>query len=223
MLWSKLYLKIKNNNEIIMLIKFNDLYDKYNLKISGLLHVGAHLCEEITEYEKYLPRHKILWIEGNSEKVKISKSKYVGLLIEEAVVSDKIEEVTFNISNNEESSSILELELHKIYYPNIYYTDSIKTTTNLLRNILSDYEDIQFNFINLDIQGAELKALKGLDKYLNNIDYIYTEVNKDYLYKDCALINEIDEYLEKYNFVRVELKMLEDVKWGDAFYIKNKK
>jgi len=191
-----------------MLIKFSDLYDKYNLKISGLLHVGAHLCEEIIEYEKYLPRHKILWIEGNSEKVKISKSKYAGLLIEEAVVSDKIEEVTFNISNNGESSSILELH---------------KTTTNLLRNILSDYEDIQFNFINLDIQGAELKALKGLDKYLNNIDYIYTEVNKDYLYKDCALINEIDEYLEQYNFIRVELKMLEDVKWGDAFYIKNKK
>ena len=63
-----------------MFIKFSDLYDKYNLKITGLLHVGGHLCEEIIEYEKYLPRHKILWIEGNSEKVKISKSKYYGLL-----------------------------------------------------------------------------------------------------------------------------------------------
>ena len=98
-------------------------------------------------------------------------------VIEEAVISDKIEEVTFNI----------------------------KTTTNLLRNILSDYEDIKFNFINLDIQGTELKALKGLDKYLNNIDYIYIGINKD-----CNLI---DEYLEKYNFIKMEY----------AFYIKNKK
>ena len=42
------------------------------------------------------------------------------------------------------------------------------------------------NFLNLDIQGAELKALKSLQDYLHKVDYIYTEVNVDYLYVDCC-------------------------------------
>ncbi len=52
--------------------------------------------------------------------------------------------------------------------------------TQLLKDILPKYEDIHFNFLNLDIQGAELKALKSMGDYLNNVDYIYTEVNSDY-------------------------------------------
>lgn len=62
------------------------------------------------------------------------------------------------------------------------------------------------NFINLDIQGAE-KVLKGMEEYCGDkIDYIYT--------KDT--INEIDDYLMNFGFVRKELKK------SDAFYVKEK-
>ena len=70
--------------------------------------------------------------------------------------------------------------------------------TQLLKDILPKYEDIHFNFLNLDIQGAELKALKSMGDYLNNVDYIYTEVNSDYVYEDCALITELDDYLSQF-------------------------
>ena len=86
-----------------MLIDFNYLYDKYKLDIKGILHIGAHECEEIINYEKYITRDKILWIEAIPFKVAYCKDKYDGLLIEEAVVSDKIEKVKFNISNNYQS------------------------------------------------------------------------------------------------------------------------
>ena len=74
--------------------------------------------------------------------------------------------------------------------------------------------------MNLDIQGAELKALKGMEEYLNSVDYIYSEVNSDYVYKNCALVKEIDEYLLKFGLHRVETKWYGDCKWGDAFYIR---
>lgn len=203
-----------------MLISLDELFKKYNIKFSGILHVGAHECEEIIYYEKYLPRNKILWIDALPEKVKLSKEKYENILIENEVVSDKIEIVKFNISNNGQSSSIFEFGLHSNYYPSIKYIESYNVKTNLLKNVISKYSHINFNFINLDIQGAELKALKGMEDYLHNIDYIYTEVNKDYVYKDCALINEIDKYLEKFNFYRVETVWVGEQNWGDAFYIK---
>ena len=76
-----------------------------------------------------------------------------------------------------------------------------------------------YDFLNIDIQGAELLALKGFGDLLNNIKYIYTEINTNTLYKDCALVSEIDEYLFKYGFKRVETLMTE-FEWGDALYIK---
>ncbi len=54
---------------------------------------------------------------------------------------------------------------------------------------------------------------------LSKIDYIYTEVNTDYLYKNIALLPELDDYLDKQGFKRVELSMT-TFKWGDAFYIR---
>jgi FkbM family methyltransferase len=203
-----------------MLIPLDYLVNKYNLKFEGILHIGAHECEEITCYEKYIERNKILWIEAIADKVNLNKKKYDNLLIENAVVSDKEEQLKFNISNNGQSSSLLELGLHKQFHPNVRYINSFVTNTKLLKNILPNY-DINFNFLNLDIQGAELKALKGMsDEYLSKVDYIYTEVNSDYVYKDCALITELDEYLSNFNFKRVETKWYGDYRWGDAFYIK---
>ena len=205
-----------------MIILLDDLIKKYNIKINGIIHVGAHECEEIIYYDKYIERNKVLWIEAQEEKVAFSKKKYENILIERAIVSDKIEMVTFNVANNGQSSSILELDLHKIHYPYIEYTQSYNVQTNTLKNIISKYDNIPFNFMNLDIQGVELNALKGMEEQLENIDYIYTEVNRKCLYKDCALIDEIDEYVKQFNFIRVETRWT-DSDWGDAFYIKENK
>ena len=109
--------------------------------------------------------------------------------------------------------------LHKIFHPDIHYVTSEQREAIPLSNFIGNY-DISYNFINLDIQGAELKALKGMESYLNDVDYIYTEVNCDYVYEGCALINEIDEYLLQFNLHRVETTWFGECKWGDAFYIR---
>jgi FkbM family methyltransferase len=145
--------------------------------------------------------------------------RFPNIFIENAVVSDKIETVTFNRSNNGQSSSFLDLGLHKDLHPHVWYIESFQTETKLLKDIICNY-NIDFNFLNLDIQGTELKALKGMEDYLKIVDYIYTEVNSDYVYKDCSLIDEIDNYLDNFGFKRVEVVWYEKCQWGDAFYIK---
>ena len=74
------------------------------------------------------------------------------------------------------------------------------------------------NFLSIDIQGAELLALKGMGDLLKYFDYLY-KINKDYVYKNCCLVNEIDDYLKNFNFERVETKWTNQ-NWGDGFYIK---
>jgi FkbM family methyltransferase len=74
-------------------------------------------------------------------------------------------------------------------------------------------------FVNIDIQGAELLALKGMKKILRFAKYLYLEVNIRHLYKNCALITELDSFLNEYGFERKETKMTK-WGWGDAIYIK---
>jgi FkbM family methyltransferase len=202
-----------------MLISLHELVQKYNINFKGILHVGAYECEELQDYERYIGRDKILWIEALLGKVDFCKSHFQNLNIENAVVSDKVEKILFKVANNGQSSSILDFGLHSHYHPHVHYVTSFECETKMLKDILPNY-NIEYNFLNFDIQGAELKALKGMEEYLSNVDYLYTEVNSDQVYKDCAIVTELDDYLKHFGLVRVETKWT-DCKWGDAFYIKS--
>jgi FkbM family methyltransferase len=203
-----------------MLIDLLYLKDKYKLNIYGILHIGAHQCEELIVYHKCgICPNDIIWIEGNPEISKYMKERGVPNMYN-ALVSDKEELVDFIVTNNGQSSSILELKEHKTEHPHVYEVARLKLKTTRIDDFLKNNNiDTKFNFINLDIQGAELKALRSMETYLNKIDYIYTEINEKYLYEDCALVNEIDNYLSLFNFKRVETSMTSHG-WGDAFYIK---
>lgn len=203
-----------------MLISLHELVKKYNINFKGVLHVGAHECEELNDYLKYLSMDKILWVEAIPSKVNLCKERYPNILIENAIVSDKVENVRFNISNNGQSSSMLEFGLHSTFHPYVHYVDYFEGETKLLKDIICNY-NIEYNFLNFDIQGVELKALKGMEEYLPKVDYIYVEVNSDYVYKDCALVEEIDSYLLQFGLKRVETQWCQDYRWGDAFYIRN--
>jgi len=204
------------------MLSLDQLVEKYNIEFKGILHVGAHECEELNSYEKYISKENILWVEAMKDKVELCKTKFPGINIEQAVISDKIERVTFNISsNNGASSSILDFGLHSYFHPDVAFVNSVEMETKLLKDIICNY-NIDYNFVNLDIQGVELRALKSMEEYLHKIDYIYTEVNADYVYKGCDLISEIDDYLKSFGFTRVETVWAINFGWGDAFYIKNK-
>lgn len=206
-----------------MLIKFKDICEKYKFIPSGIIHVGAHELEEISDYMG-MGVNNIIWIEGNPslieegcKKIKDSNQKLFNALIYD---EDGIE-LDFNITNNLQSSSILEFGKHLEYHPHVEFTHKIKMKTSTIRSLM-DRENIspeEFNFINLDIQGVELKALKGLGDYIKNIKYIYTEINTGEVYKENNTLKEMDDFLNSHGFERVETEIT-PFEWGDAFYIR---
>lgn len=207
-----------------MLIKLKDLCAKYKFVPKGIIHVGAHKAEENSAYED-LGVENVIWIEGNPElyeNLKTSFSKKGNQIFNYLVSDVDDKEYDFKITNNGESSSIFELGTHKEKHPHIFVTEIKKLKSKTLNTIIEDNSiDIcNFDFLNLDIQGAELLALKGLKEKISSIRYIYTEVNINHLYQDCALINEIDEFLGELGFYRAETVILDQYGWGDAFYIK---
>ena len=206
-----------------MLIKLQDLVKKHNLKIKGILHIGAHMCEEYLAYKKEgMTDDTIIWVEGNPDIVKRIKQLYPKRKIYHAVISDKDNDmVEFNIASNGESSSILKFGSHRKHHPHIRFTNMIKQKTKTIQTLYKEQKISNnfANFLNIDIQGAELLALKGMGDLLNNFDYLYLEVNQEELYQGCGLIGDLDDYLQKYGFKRIETKMTQ-FKWGDALWIR---
>ena len=80
--------------------------------------------------------------------------------------------VTLNVTNNLQSSSILELKKHKEYYPNITVDKRVNVFTLTLDDLFDecDLKIEKYNFLNIDIQGAELLALKGAGNILKKLN-----------------------------------------------------
>jgi len=206
-----------------MLISLDNIIQKYNLKIKSVLHVGAHECEEMEAYLKAgLSYNNVIWIEAQPNLVSKMKVRNPNYKIYHKVVSDEDnKEVEFIVTNNVQSSSILELGEHKKYHPSVIESYRFKTKTTTLDTFVKD-ENLNMeniNFLNMDIQGAEFLALKGMKNNLKYLDYIYLEVNDTHVYENCGLISDIDDFLREYGFIRVETCMT-DFHWGDALYIR---
>ena len=200
-----------------MLIDLHDIVRRYNLQISGVLHVGAHEGEENSAYlSNGVNQQSIYWVEANPSLCERLSTRLPNVI--QAAVSDKIEKVTFHVTNNYQSSAILELEEHRNEHPHIHVMQTLELETKTIDSVVEAHS-ISANFLNMDIQGAELKCLQGFEKHIGMIDYIYTEVNTKHLYKGCALLDELDEWLSARGFERRELRMTEHG-WGDALYIR---
>ena len=212
-----------------MYLNLEKIIKDFNLNIRGSIHIGAHKGEEIFSYYRNNIKNIIL-IEANQNLIKylkIKKTFYNFLfkmkidVLNFAAFSSENKELTFNVTNNSQSSSILDLKLHKSLYPSIYVKKKITVKTQTLNKLFENNFDIKnFNFINMDIQGSELEALKGADKILKKIDAIYTEINFDELYEGCVQAKELDIFLDAHNFKRVITVTPEHDTWGDALYIK---
>lgn len=202
-----------------MLLNLDNLKEKYNLNIKGVLHIGAHVGQEYNTYER-LGIENVIFFEplyDTFQKLKVNVGNKA-ILVNSALgnVEGEIEMFTETV-NQGQSSSVLQPEYHLVQHPDIQFTGKEKVKITKLDNFINDSD--KFNFINIDVQGYELEVFKGGSEYLKSIDYVMTEVNREELYKGCAKIEELDTFLGEYGFVRVETFWAGGT-WGDAFYIK---
>lgn len=196
--------------------------DRYGLKTKGALHIGAHECEEQSFYSLLgVTPEKTLWVEALQRKVDEMKAKGVPHIVQ-AVMTDKDNQsVTFHVTNNVQSSSILPFGSHEIHHSWVKNVEELTLTTTTIDTLFErvDKNPANYTFWNLDIQGAELMALKGGQQSIPYANAIYCEINTEEVYKGCALLPALDAFLESKGFRRVETKLTE-FGWGDALYLR---
>ena len=206
-----------------VLISVSELSRNWGVTPNGVLHIGAHLGEEAQEYEKFnwIP---IIWVEAQPLLVKQLESKFQHpnhRVINAAIWHEDNVSLKLHVASNSMSSSLLEFGSHAISYPEIQYVNEIEVLTKRIDTLIDATE--MPNFLNIDIQGAELAAIQSLGDLITKVDYIFVEVNKREVYKECTKVGDLDSFLEDKGFNRVTTRWYVKQGWGDALYIRKSK
>ncbi len=209
-----------------MLIDFRQLFPKYDIKPKGVLHCGANVGEEAPVYLELGIKRQV-WIEPNPDMIPklsatLARNPEANFMCIAAGEENK--PIVLHLSSNAgQSSSILELGTHQVVHPDVTFVRDV--TVPMFR--LDSFEPQTFeglDLLNLDVQGYELHVLRGMGDLLKQFKWIYTEVNKNEVYKGCATLDSMDLFMTANGFRRVELfnngGFFDRLNWSDALYIR---
>jgi FkbM family methyltransferase len=205
-----------------MIIGFDQYQHRYNFKVSGIIHVGAHYGQEWQEYQDYFGEVATHWFEPLPDVYKILKenlnNKPKTYFYNMALGSQTGQTQMYVSSNEGQSSSILKPKTHQVNFPDINFDiqNPVRVSIQTLDNL--DIRDA--NMLVLDTQGYELEVLRGAIDTLHRIEHFFTEFQTSELYEGSeSYLEKIDEFLEPYNLKR-EQTWYAGGDWGDAYYRK---
>ncbi|HNR78480.1 MAG TPA: FkbM family methyltransferase [Parvularculaceae bacterium] len=180
----------------------------------GVLHLGAHLGQEAPFYAaRNLP---VVWVEALPEiyaRLAERIKRFPGQRAICALLGDRDgTEVEFNISNNWEgvSSSLFEFGPYasgeKSLWPelNLRMVDRVRLEMTTLDCLLrrEAIDAANFDHWTVDLQGAELLALKGAANAVAACRTMLVEVSSERVYNEGVLYDEIESYLSDLGFQR---------------------
>lgn len=201
-------------------------------KIKNILHIGAHLGNEIDFYTKLNPE-LIYWFEANPELIddlnkNINRYSNINQKIFNVGISSENIKKKFNLfysddMSNTGCSSFLELKHHKIQYPHIkkikeITIDCVKIDDFLTSNNLV----VDFDLINMDIQGLEYDVLSTSNILFSEKlkeQFFILETSTDELYDGQK--NEIDiiELMNGKGYKKIFYHTMAH-NWGDTIFCK---
>lgn len=200
-----------------------NLVNEYIKKANGVLHLGAHAGQEAANYHSL--NKPVVWVEAMPhvfDRLVKNVSQYHNQKAICALITDfDNEKYTFNISNNVDgvSSSIFEFGDYSSgknsLWPelNLNMINKIELTSTKLDSLFekNNIESKNYDFWVIDLQGAELLAMKGADVSINNCKTIYVEISQEEVYKNGVLYPELKRFLNSKGFVALyEPKKIHD-------------
>jgi len=149
-----------------MPIPVSELHRIYGVQAHGVLHVGAHEAEESAAY-KSRSWGPVIWVEMLPDKFEYLKNRFMSdpdnVVLHAACWNTDRAELPIYRANNGRSSSLLPPDRHLTTHPNVTFFIDASIFTSRLETLLP--KTAKFDFINFDIQGAELRALRGLGAF----------------------------------------------------------
>lgn len=178
-------------------------------RISTIVECGSRDCVDAIALNDYYHPSIIYSFECNPESIAVCKKNIEGIsnikLIDKAVYNDNrvidfyATDMEKSIDKNIGASSILyHRDNDKEFFQKKVQVEAIRLDSFMKQ------EDIDIiDLLCMDLQGAELIALKGLGDRIHHVRYIIVEVSFQSYYYGDRLFEDIDEYLVSRFFRRI--------------------
>jgi len=179
-----------------------------------IFDIGSRDCEQSIEFFNNFPNSKIYAFECNPNTLDICKKNIKAysdrITLIEGAVCDYDGTITFYPINQQKTittwkdgnpgaSSIF--KSNGKYIIETYVQDEIITKCHRLDSIMTKYNIPKVDIIWMDLQGAELLALKGLGEHLTNVKYIYTEISHKEIYSGQVMFKELNDFIISNDFI----------------------
>jgi FkbM family methyltransferase len=161
---------------------------------------GAHKGESIDTITSVFDNVNIHAVEANPGRASELENKYDSENIEiyNVALGPENDEVEFNITKKDQSSSILDSTDKNVdsFGEKVAVEKQVMVEQNRLDNIIEFSPDI----IKLDLQGYELRALEGARDLLQSVELVLVETSFRELYEGQATFCELHAFLQRNGF-----------------------
>jgi FkbM family methyltransferase len=197
--------------------------------VRTIVEVGARDCVETLDFESGFPEARIFAFECNPATLPACRLAVQGhdrIRLVEKAVSDRRGTVTFyptdpartvtkHANGNPGASSLFRASPD---YPHeTYVQNEISVEATTLADFMGEEAIASIDLLWMDIQGAELFALKGLGDRLSAVGLIHMEVEFMPIYQGQPLFHEVHEYLGSHGFTLLGFTSYSRYS-GDAVY-----
>jgi len=185
----------------------------FKKKISVVFEFGARYCEDSLEFSKTFPESIIYSFECNPatlDKCREIVTQNNRIILIESAIGDfngttnfypinKQKTLTTWSDGNQGASSLFKASGN---YPiEKYVQDEIQVPIKTAYTFINEMNINQIDILWMDIQGAELIALKGFGDKLKDVKIIHTEVEFFEIYDKQPLFDDINKFLLKNDFL----------------------
>jgi methyltransferase, FkbM family len=165
-----------------------------------VVDIGANRGQFALVAHHCFPEARILSFEPLAQPAEKFRAVFfgeVGIVLHQAAIGPKSGLTLIHVSQRDDSSSLLPITSLQ---NNLFPGTALKRTETIRVEPLSTFvtaEDIVSPaLLKLDVQGYELKALKGCGALLPLFDYVYVECSFQELYAEQAFADEVIGFLQ---------------------------
>ena len=187
------------NNEIENFVKTISTYIKSYEDIKYIFDVGTRDCMESIYLSKIFTNAKIFAFECNPDTIPIC---YKNIENEKNItVIPKAVNYYDGTCKNPGASSLSLFVKDSIHVG--YIQKEIEVNCTTLKTVIKENKIPSVDLIWIDLQGAELIALKSLEEYLTKTKFIYVEVSHKDIFENQCSFDEINHFLNNFGFVNL--------------------
>jgi FkbM family methyltransferase len=170
-----------------------------------ILEIGSRDLDQSIQFIEAFPNARVLAFEPNPEMIPYCKQRltqYPEIELYEYAISDEDGLIDFYVTDrwlNTGASSILKPK-DDDFLPGLPWKKISGIQARRLDSLLTELGIESVDIVWIDVQGAELRALKGMGKFFDNVKMLHAEAAQRAYYEGHILKDELENWLHEKGF-----------------------